>query len=91
MMDARSPVFNGPPLKASEVMPLRETSPVYLTPPSPIPIDNITLGMTLESKLDSSVDPDILVHYPLSVMSPMVSEDESSSPWDWDNEIDTLK
>lgn len=81
MMDSRNPVFQ----EALTTQPAdpQVTSPECLTPPTSIPID----ASPDEDHTAHDVDPDILVAYPLPVISPIPS-DHSSPKWDWDEELD---
>jgi hypothetical protein len=56
----------------------------------------ISLGVEMshsagqKSSGGDSVDPDILIQWPVSIMSPMASEDGSSPRWDWDSELNAM-
>ncbi|KAJ6002671.1 hypothetical protein N7451_005218, partial [Penicillium sp. IBT 35674x] len=81
MMDSRNPVFQ----EALTTQPAdpQVTSPDCLTPPTSIPMDD----SPYEHDTANDVDPDILVAYPLPVISPIPSE-HGSPKWDWDQELD---
>lgn len=87
MMDPRNPVFDLAPLNADDFL----VFPGYLTPSSPTDIDGITLHGKVsdlsEHKTIATLDPDIFIQFPISTMSPMGSDDESSPEWDWDSEL----
>lgn len=93
-MDPRNPVFDLAPFNADNFPDFSETEFGYLTPPTSSRIDGVTSngGNAHEnlSKENHSIDPDILIHYPVSMMSPIASEDGGSPHWDWDHELDTL-
>ncbi|KAJ5655419.1 hypothetical protein N7507_007369 [Penicillium longicatenatum] len=81
MMDSRNPVFQE--ALTTEPAEPQVTSPDCLTPPTSIPIDT----SPDEEHTANDLDPDILVAYPLPVMSPIPSNDDSPK-WDWDQELD---
>ncbi|KAJ6031251.1 hypothetical protein N7540_001983 [Penicillium herquei] len=92
MMDPRNPVFEGLSSQTCQSADIRGMSLSSLThSQSPLsPAKDDTLGISTFQHKESDVDPDILIPYPLPVMSPMGSDDESSK-WDWDSELDYLK
>ncbi|CAI7645469.1 unnamed protein product [Penicillium manginii] len=96
MMDPRNPVFDLAPFNADNFPDFSDTEFGYITPPT-----SSTLGGISSSggggdsdysinKEGHSIDPDILLHYPVSMMSPMASEDGGSPQWDWDHELDSV-
>lgn len=66
----------------------------YLTPPSPDTIESAPFGADIcgfnETKTVHSMDPDIFIQFPVSVMSPIPSDDGGSPKWDWDSELNAL-
>ncbi|KAF7717385.1 Fungal specific transcription factor [Penicillium ucsense] len=74
-----------------------------LSPSTPDSAGVITLGVAMpqmpvsEHKglydavvSDPDPDPDILIQWPVSPMSPLLVEDESSPRWDWDSELNAM-
>ncbi|KAJ5725734.1 uncharacterized protein N7483_007091 [Penicillium malachiteum] len=97
MMDPRNPVFEGPSSVTCQLADIRGMSLSPLssltrsqTPLSPAKDDTLGVSTSSFEHKESDVDSDILISYPLSVMSPMGSDDESSK-WDWDSELDYFK
>lgn len=94
MMDPRNPVFDLAPFNADNFPDFSDTEFGYLTPPTSSSLGNIALNGDHSDynahKESQSIDPDILVHYPVSIMSPIASEDGGSPRWDWDNELNAL-
>lgn len=100
MMDPHNPVFDvtqkGPDglLNLSDI----DIGPGYLTPPTPGAgaAGGISFGVEMSHSTGQktcggdSVDPDILIQWPVSIMSPMASEDGSSPRWDWDSELNAM-
>ncbi|KAJ5113361.1 hypothetical protein N7456_001895 [Penicillium angulare] len=89
MMDPRNPVFGGVS-KTVQHIDLQSALSGYSTPLSPISGEGI-LEMSVDERKEHGMDPDIMVSYPLPAMSPIVSDNEGSPKWDWDNELDALK
>lgn len=94
MMDPHNPVFDVAQKGIDGLLDLRDVGPGYLTPPTPGATGGITLGAEVShpigQKSSESVDPDILIQWPVSIMSPMASEDGSSPRWDWDSELNAM-
>lgn len=94
MMDPRNPVFDLAPFNADNFPDFSDTEFGYLTPPTSSALGGISStggGSDYNmSKEGHSIDPDILLHYPVSMMSPIASEDGGSPRWDWDHELDSL-
>lgn len=104
MMDPHNPVFDvaakGPDgllLDLSDI----DIGPGYLTPPTHgagAAAGGISLGVEMSHSAGQktggsggdSVDPDILIQWPVSIMSPMASEDGRSPRWDWDSELNAM-
>lgn len=87
MMDPHNPVFDLAPISPDDF----QAFPGYLTPQSSTDLDGITLNEKVsdlcEHKTMAALDPDIFIQFPISTMSPMGSDDESSPEWDWDSEL----
>jgi hypothetical protein len=94
MMDPRNPVFDLAPFNADNFPDFSGVEFGYLTPPTPTALDGVDLHVDdpnyTPHKESHSIDPDILVQYPVSIMSPIPSEDESSPHWDWDSELNAI-
>jgi hypothetical protein len=94
MMDPRNPVFDLAPFNADNFPDFSDTEFGYLTPPTSSALGGISSnggGSDYSiNKEGHSIDPDILLHYPVSMMSPIASEDGGSPRWDWDHELDSL-
>lgn len=105
MMDPHNPVFEiAQKGGADGLLDLPDIGfgPGYLTPPTPCAAEGITLGVEMsqcgaaglgelgQQKNGDSVDPDILIQWPVSIMSPMASEDGRSPRWDWDSELNAM-
>ncbi|CEJ59397.1 hypothetical protein PMG11_08022 [Penicillium brasilianum] len=98
MMDPHNPVFEIAQKGADGLLDLSDIGPGYLTPPTPCAAEGITLGLEMSQcavgpghqKHGDSVDPDILIQWPVSIMSPMASEDGRSPRWDWDSELNAM-
>lgn len=92
MMDPNNPVFSMEYLRSSAAADLQETSLAYMTPPQPVDMHNTSFGgITQESTQQDPLDPDILLPFPASVMSPMPSDHGVSPRWDWDHEINAMR
>jgi hypothetical protein len=95
MMDPQNPVF-GPMSSGTEsCSDIFENGHGYLTPPSPVLADGITLGISMPDLIvhkghSANVDPDILVQVPFSTMSPIASDDGKEPGWDWETELDAF-
>lgn len=93
-MDPHNPVLDAAQKGIDGLLDLPDYGPGYLTPPTPGAAGGIVLGAEMSystrHKGSESVDPDILIQWPVSMMSPMVSEDESSPRWDWDSELNAM-
>jgi hypothetical protein len=100
MMDPHNPVFDvaqkGRPDGLLD-LPDIDIGPGYLTPPThgAGAAGGITLGVDMshssgQKSGGDSVDPDILIQWPVSIMSPMASEDGGSPRWDWDSELNAM-
>lgn len=96
MMDPRNPVFDLAPFNADNFPDFSDKEFGYLTPPTTSGLGNIIVTedcldySTPRHKEASSIDPDIILHYPAPMMSPILSEAGGSPHWDWDNELDSL-
>lgn len=93
MMDPRNPVFDMAPWDAHGSVDHSGKGHGYL-PLSPDIVEGITLGGNIsglgESKANHFMDPEILVPFPVSTMSPMPSDYGRSPKWDWDSELNAL-
>lgn len=96
MMDPRNPVFDLAPFNADNFPDFSDKEFGYLTPPTTSGLENIIVTedsleySTPRHKEATSIDPDIILHYPAPMMSPILSEAGGSPHWDWDNELDSL-
>lgn len=93
MMDPRNPVFDMAQFDGNVFADLKKDHG-YLTPPSLDMTGGVTLDMNItglgEHKGIDPVDPDILVQFPVSAISPMSPEEGGSPRWDWDSELNAL-
>ncbi|EPS28710.1 hypothetical protein PDE_03656 [Penicillium oxalicum 114-2] len=90
MMDPQNPAFDLAPKTTDSSD--RHSS---LTPSTPDSAGVITLGVTMPQMPEhktpcESVDPDILIQWPVSPMSPLDSDIETSPRWDWDSELNAM-
>lgn len=94
MMDPHNPVFDVAQKGTDGLLDLPDIGQGYLTPPTPGVAGGIALGTEMShlagQKSSESVDPDILIQWPVSIMSPITSEDGSSPRWDWDSELSAM-
>ncbi|KAJ5176252.1 uncharacterized protein N7482_002129 [Penicillium canariense] len=94
MMDPHNPVFDVAQPRTDGPLDLLDVGPGYLTPPTPGAVGAIPLEAAMSHspghKTSDLVDPDILIHYPVSIMSPMASEEGGSPAWDWDSELNAM-
>lgn len=92
MMDPKNPVFSTEYLKSSTTAEFKESSLAYMTPPQPVDMQNSSFGgITQESAQLDLPDPDILLPFPASVLSPLPSDHGGSPAWDWDHELGAIK
>ncbi|KAJ6000687.1 hypothetical protein N7481_001096 [Penicillium waksmanii] len=89
MMDPRNPVFDLAPFNADNFPDFSDTEFGYLTPPTSSALGGDLFDWCI-NKEGHSIDPDILLQYPVSMMSPIPSEDSGSPRWDWDHELDSF-
>lgn len=98
MMDPHNAVFDVAQNGVDGLLNNPDVGPGYLTPPTPgaVAVEGMTLGVEMShsvgfgQKCGDSVDPDILIQWPASIMSPMASEDGGSPRWDWDSELNAM-